>query len=180
MQTMLSLAPLARWRPSGDQARPQTSWVWLVSVPTWWSLTRTSWWWMALLRLPLKGTQYHGPLTRYEKLWVAHALGMLGTFSSPPTSKEIASQRSRHASRYVRDARVVMQVGFANPQWQGKRSRHYRRMHNPEFYASGKRPMAFRNWFSSSGWCRGIRSATCIWGKDSIIPCPSSFNLDQQ
>ena len=30
----------------------------------------------------------HGPLTRYVKLRVAHAPGMPGTFSSPPTSKE--------------------------------------------------------------------------------------------
>ena len=33
----------------------------------------------------------HGPLTRYVKLWVAHALGMPGTFSPPPTSEETAS-----------------------------------------------------------------------------------------
>ena len=30
----------------------------------------------------------HGPLTRYVKLCVAHAPGMPGTFSPPPTSKE--------------------------------------------------------------------------------------------
>ena len=35
-----------------------------------------------------------------------------------------------------------MHVGIANLQWQGKRSRHSRRMHNPQFYVSGKRPMA--------------------------------------
>ena len=40
----------------------------------------------------------HGPLTRYVKLWVAHAPGMSGTFSHPPTSKETASWRSRYAS----------------------------------------------------------------------------------
>ena len=33
----------------------------------------------------------YGPLTRYAKLQVAHAPGMPGTFSSPPTSKEIFS-----------------------------------------------------------------------------------------
>ena len=31
---------------------------------------------------------FHGPLTRYVKLRVAHAPGMPGTFSPPPTSKE--------------------------------------------------------------------------------------------
>ena len=35
--------------------------------------------------------QYNGPLTRYEKLRVAHAPGMPGTFSPPPNSKENAS-----------------------------------------------------------------------------------------
>ena len=30
----------------------------------------------------------HEPLTRYVKLWAAHASGMLGTFSPPPASME--------------------------------------------------------------------------------------------
>ena len=34
----------------------------------------------------------------------------------------------------------VMHVGIANPLWWGKRSRHSRRMRNPQFYVSGKRP----------------------------------------
>ena len=41
------------------------------------------------------------PLTRYVTLRVAHAPGMPGTSSSPPTSNETASQRSRHASWHV-------------------------------------------------------------------------------
>ena len=36
-----------------------------------------------------------------------------------------------------------MHVGIANPRWRGKRSRHSRRMRNPQFfYVYGKRPMA--------------------------------------
>ena len=35
-----------------------------------------------------------------------------------------------------------MHVGIANSLWRGKRSRHSRRMHNPQFYVSGKRPMS--------------------------------------
>ena len=35
----------------------------------------------------------HGPLTRYLKLWAAHAPRMSGTFSPPPSSKETASYR---------------------------------------------------------------------------------------
>ena len=34
-----------------------------------------------------------------------------------------------------------MHVGIANPRWRGKRSRHSRRMRNPQFYISDKRPM---------------------------------------
>ena len=64
-----------------------------------------------------------------------------GNVSPPPTSKETASWRSRHASRHVRHARAVMHVGIANPQLRGKRSWHSRRMRNPQFNASGKRPM---------------------------------------
>ena len=48
---------------------------------------------------------------------------------------------SRHASRHARHARAVMHVGIANPRWWGKRSRQSRRMRNPQFYVSGKRPI---------------------------------------
>ena len=70
-------------------------------------------------------TYTHGPLTRYVKLWVAHAPGMPRTFSPTPISKEITNKWSRHASRHVRHARAVMHAGIANPRWRGKRSRHY-------------------------------------------------------
>ena len=49
--------------------------------------------------------------------------------------------RSRHASRHVRPTRAVMHAGIANPRWRGKRSRKFRRMRNPQFYVSCKRPM---------------------------------------
>ena len=41
------------------------------------------------------GDILHGPLTRYVKLRVAHAPGMPGTFSPPPTSKESTARASR-------------------------------------------------------------------------------------
>ena len=54
--------------------------------------------------------------------------------------------RSRHASQHVRHALVVMHVGALTSgvfwsRWPGKRSRHSRRMHNPQFNVSGKRPI---------------------------------------
>ena len=88
--------------------------------------------------------EYHwtiGPLARYVKLLVAHAPRMPGTFYPPATTVETASWRSRHASRHVRHARAVMHVGIATPRWRGKRSRHSRRMRNPQLYVSGKRPI---------------------------------------
>ena len=78
----------------------------------------------------------HGPLTRYVILHVAHAPEMTETFSPPVTSKETACQRSRHASRHVRDARAVMHVGITNPRWQGKRSGHSQRTRSPQFHVS--------------------------------------------
>ena len=77
--------------------------------------------------------QAHRPLARYVKLRVAHAPGMPGTFSLPLTSK---------VTTWLRHTRAVMHVGIANPRWRGKRSRHSRRMHNPQFYVSGNRPEA--------------------------------------
>ena len=79
--------------------------------------------------------------TRYSKLRVVHAPGNAENVSPPPTSKETAFKRTRHASRHVRHARAVMHVGIANPRWRGKRSRHSRRMRSPQFDVSGKRPM---------------------------------------
>ena len=101
--------------------------------------------WTSLVNIIVDGApaqlnqqQWYGPLARYVNLRVAHAPGMPGTYSPPPTSKGTASCRSRHASRHVHDARAVMHVGIANPRWPGKRSR---RMRNPRFYVSGKRPI---------------------------------------
>ena len=54
-------------------------------------------------------------------------------FPPPPTSKETAGWRSRHASRHVRHARAVMHVRIAYPQWRGKRSRNSRRIHTRNF-----------------------------------------------
>ena len=91
--------------------------------------------------------EYHkntirGSLTRYVKLWVAHAPRMSETFPPPPTSKETTSSRSCHASRLGRHARALMHGGIANPRWRGKLSRHSRRMRNPQFYVSGKLPIS--------------------------------------
>ena len=51
----------------------------------------------------------YGPLTRYVKLRVAHAPGMLGNIFAAT-----ACWPSRHASWHVRDACAVMHVAIAN------------------------------------------------------------------
>ena len=72
-------------------------------------------------------------------------------FSPPPTSKETASQRSRHAPRHVRHARAVMHVGIANPGWRGKFSQHSRHMRNPQLHVSGNRPIVPADWLVPTG-----------------------------
>ena len=76
----------------------------------------------------------HGPLARYEKMRVAHAPGMPGTFSSPP---RVSDPDMHHGTG-------MLTSGFLRSRWQGKRSRHSRHMHNPQFYVSGKRTIYWK------------------------------------
>ena len=84
----------------------------------------------------------HGPLARYVKLWVAHAPGMPGTLSPSPW----VSDPDMHHGTCVTHVPWCMPGSLASSflwnRWLGKRSRHSRRMRNPQFYVSGKRPMA--------------------------------------
>ena len=84
------------------------------------------------------------PLASYQirKIVGCAFPGNAGNVFSTPTSKKTASWRSRHASRHVHHACTVMHFGIANPRWLGRRSRHSRCMHNPQFYLSGKRSIA--------------------------------------
>ena len=76
----------------------------------------------------------------------------------------------RERSRHVRDARAIMHVCIVNQQW---RSRHSRRMHNPQFYVSGKRLMASPSHQQTWHWLHGcgtfmsfattITSSTYYW-----------------
>ena len=105
----------------------------------------------------------NGPLTRYVKMWVAHVPGMSGTFSPPPTSKETASSRSRHASRHVRDARAVIHVGIAYPRWQGKRSRQSRRMRTRNFTYLARRAYRFSSGMTRLWASRALREEHNRW-----------------
>ena len=83
--------------------------------------------WMDFGRAP------NGPLARYVKLRVAHAPGMLGTFSPPPR----VSDPDMHHGTCVAHVPCCMPgsltTGFLWIRWRGKRSRHSRSMHNPQF-----------------------------------------------
>ena len=91
-------------------------------------------------RLP-RSLPSHGPLARYVKLWVAHTPGMLGSFFPPP----LVSDPDMHHGTCVTHVPWCMPgsvtSSFLWSRWQGKRSRHSRRVRNPQFYVSGKRPI---------------------------------------
>ena len=88
----------------------------------------------------------HGPLTRYAILRVAHAPGMPGKFSSPPR----VSDHDMHHGTCVTHAPWCMPGSLTtgslwSRRW-GKRSRHSRRMRNPPFWVSDKRPLRDVAW----------------------------------
>ena len=84
---------------------------------------------------------FHGPLTRYVKLRVAHALGMPGTFSSPSRVDDPDMHHSTCVTHVPWCMLRSLTSWFLRSRWRGKRSRHSRRMRNPQFYVSGKGPM---------------------------------------
>ena len=87
----------------------------------------------------------NGPLARYVKLRVGHAPGMAGTVCLPPR----VSNPDMHQGTCVTHVPWCMPgsltSGFHWIRWWGKRSRHSRRMRNPQFCVSGKRPIAVDN-----------------------------------
>ena len=83
----------------------------------------------------------HEPLARYVKLWVAHAPGMPGTVSPPP---RISVPDMHHGTCVTHMPWCMpgsLTSGFLWSRWRGKRSRHSRRMRNPQFCVSGNRPI---------------------------------------
>ena len=83
----------------------------------------------------------HGPLARYVKLWVVHAPGMPGTFSSSPRVSDPDMHHSMCVTHALWCVSESLTSGSLWSRWRGKRSRYSRRMHNPQFYVSGKRPI---------------------------------------
>ena len=94
----------------------------------------------------LYSTSVNGPLARFVKSRVAHAPGMPGTFSPPPRVSDPDMHHGTFVSHVPWCMPGSLTSGFLWSRWRGKRSRHSRRMRNPQFYVSGKRPM---QWFMS-------------------------------
>ena len=75
------------------------------------------------------------------KIGVGHAPGMPGTFSPP---SRISDPDMHHGTCVTHVPWCMLGSlisGFLWSRWRGKHSRHSRRMRNPQFYVSGKRPM---------------------------------------
>ena len=85
--------------------------------------------------------QHHGPLTRYVKLRVAHAPGMPGTVSPLPWVSDPDMHHGTCVTHVPWCMSGALSSGFLWNRLQGKLSRHFRRMRNPQFYVSGKTPM---------------------------------------
>ena len=96
-----------------------------------------------ILRDPLGFLQHyrHGPLARYVKLRVAHALGMPGTFSPSPRVSHPDMHHGTCATHVPWCMLGSLTSGFLWSLWWGKRFRHSRRMPNPHFFVSAKRPI---------------------------------------
>ena len=80
---------------------------------------------------------------RYVKLRVAHAPGMSGTCSPPPRVSDPDMHHDTCITHVPWCKPGSLTSGFLWSRWWGKRSRHSRPMHNPQFYVFGKRPVAF-------------------------------------
>ena len=110
-----------------------------------------SWTYWSILSIALRGTspvlrQSHTRLTQWAsfqmwKLQVAHEPGMPGTFSPPP---RLSDPDMHHGTCVMHVPWCIpgsLTSGFHWSRRHEKRSRHSRRMCNPQFYVSGKRPM---------------------------------------
>ena len=82
-----------------------------------------------------------GPLTRYVKLWVAHAPGMPGTFSPTPRVSDPDMHHGTCVTHVPWCKPGSLTSGFLWSRRREKRSRHSRCIRNPRFYVSGNRHM---------------------------------------
>ena len=99
---------------------------------------------------------FHGPLARYVKLGVAHVPGMPRTFPSPPRVSDPDMHQGTCVTHVPWCMPGSLTSGFLWSRWRGKRSRHSRRMRNPQFYVSGKRPIGCHSYHLHEPWINTI------------------------
>ena len=88
-----------------------------------------------------QGIRNLGHFAKYVKLRVAYAPEMPGTFSRPPRVSDPDIHRGTCVTHVPRWMPGSLTCGFLWSRWRRKRFRHSRRIHNPQFNVSGKRPM---------------------------------------
>ena len=76
-----------------------------------------------------------------KKMRLAHAPGMPGTFSPTPRVSDPDIHNGTCVTHVPWCMSGSLTSGFLWSRWRGNRSRHSRRMRNPQFYVFGKRPM---------------------------------------
>ena len=84
---------------------------------------------------------YPGCSCKIRKSRDTHAPGMPGTFSSSPRVGDPGMHHGTCVTHVPWCMPGSLTSGCLWSQWRGRRSRHSRRMRNPQFYVSGKRPM---------------------------------------
>ena len=100
---------------------------------------------------------------------VAHAPVMPGTFSPPPRVSDPDMHHGTCATRVPWCMPGSLTSGILLSRWQGKHSLHSRRMRNPQFYASGKRPIRHLNIDSSPNLAKYWSCRMCVWHSSTSL-----------
>ena len=99
----------------------------------------------------------HGYLARYVKLRVAHAPGLPGSFSPPSRVTHPDMQHGTCMTHVPWCILGSLTSGFLRNRWWGKRSQHFWRMHSPQYYVSGNRPMGAHSSCQTIETCKRIQ-----------------------
>ena len=118
---------------------------------------------------------FHGPLTKYVKFRVAHAPGMPRGFSLPPRVSDTGMHHGTCVTHVLWCMPGSLTSGLLWSRWRGKRSWYSRRMHNPQFYVSGKRPMV-QVQFGTSLWVISHLQNHPLHGRLGVVIFDSCFD----
>ena len=103
--------------------------------------TQSQWSGLPVISLWCNMASEYGPLARYAKLRATHTPKMPGTFSPPLWVSDPDMQHGTCVAHVSWCMPGSLTIGFLWNRWRGIHSRHSRRMRNPQFCVSGKRPM---------------------------------------